>query len=260
MPRDEREMERIDMSHTKYHLLLNHNRYLAPIGEKPQHILELGAGTGTWSIDMADDFPSATVKGVDIAPIQPNFVPPNCFFEIDDIESEWTYRKDSFDFIFARDLLFAIRDWPKLIKQSYEHLQPGGWLELESIYGILGCDDGTLPEAGSFYQYDRLVQQAARDFGTPLDDPGRWAQWFEEAGFEMVAEKRFKVPSNVWPKDKRMKLVGAFERENMVFGLEGMSLRLFEKALGWTAQETAVLTAKVLEELKNVRYHAYYPL
>lgn len=47
-------------------------------------------------------------------------IPPNVRFEVDDIEQSWTWQPESFDFIFSRDLLFAIRDWPKLIEQSFE--------------------------------------------------------------------------------------------------------------------------------------------
>ena len=46
-------------------------------------------------------------------------VPPNCRFELDDIEQEWAWRENSFDFIFARDLILAIRDWPRLVDQIY---------------------------------------------------------------------------------------------------------------------------------------------
>lgn len=260
MPRDEKELERCDMGHEKYYLLLENNRYLAPIGENPGHVLDLGTGTGIWSMDFADTFTSSRVIGVDIAPTQPSVVPPNCFFEIDDIESDWALKKESFDFIFSRDLVFAIRDWPKLIHQAFEHLKPGGWIEFQCIHGVLGCDDGSLPDDSSFRQYDKLVQEAAIAFGTPLDDPARWKEWFQKEGFEDVVEKRFKVPSNTWPKDPRMKLVGAFEKENMLEGLEGFSVRLFQRGLGWTPEETNILLEKVRNEIRNKSIHAYYPL
>lgn len=188
-------------------------------------------------------------------------VPPNCRFELDDIEARWTFKPNFFDFIFARDLIFAIRDYPRLIKQCYDHVKPGGWVEFESIYGVLGCDDGSLPEepAGSFRQFARLVREAAVAFGTPLEDPEKFKGWFEAAGFECVVEQRLRMPTSPWPKDKRMKTVGIFERENFLQGLEGMSLRLFQKGLGWSPEETSVLLAKVRNEVKNTRYHAYYP-
>ena len=138
--------------------------------------------------------------------------------------------------------------------------QEAGWLKLESIYGVLGCDDDTLPEDGSFRQFDSLVQKAAVAFGTPLTDPDKYKGWLEAAGFETVVERSFKIPSNPWAKDERLKMVGLFEGENFLGGLEGMSLRLFQRGLGWSPEETAILLAKVRSEIKNTRYYAYYPL
>jgi hypothetical protein len=46
-------------------------------------------------------------------------VPPNCQFELDDIEQDWAWKENSFDLIFARDLIVAVRDWPKLVDQTY---------------------------------------------------------------------------------------------------------------------------------------------
>jgi hypothetical protein len=45
MPVDEREMDRMDLQHQKYYLVLNDRHYLAPI-HNPQRILDLGTGTG----------------------------------------------------------------------------------------------------------------------------------------------------------------------------------------------------------------------
>jgi methylase of polypeptide subunit release factors len=73
MPMDEQEMDRIDMAHTKYYMLLEKRRFLAPIDSNPQKVLDLGTGTGIWAIDFADQFPSAEVIGVDIAAIQPQW-------------------------------------------------------------------------------------------------------------------------------------------------------------------------------------------
>jgi hypothetical protein len=46
LPIDEEELDRIDMSHAKYIMLLEKKLFLAPITPNPQRILDLGTGTG----------------------------------------------------------------------------------------------------------------------------------------------------------------------------------------------------------------------
>jgi len=48
-----------------------------------------------------------------------------------------------------------------------------------------------------------------------------------------------------------MEMFGIFERENILNGLQGMSLRLFRKSLGWSAEETSELLAKGGSEMKT---------
>ena len=49
-------------------------------------------------------------------------VPPNVYFEVDDIELEWTYRAP-FDYVHGRVLAGALSDWPKLVKQAFKHVK-----------------------------------------------------------------------------------------------------------------------------------------
>src|SRR2546421_1072670 len=69
-------------------------------------------------------FPSAEVIGTDLSPIQPQWVPPNCKFEIDDCASEWTFEKGSFDFIHVRGLYGCIRDWPAFYREVHKCVYP----------------------------------------------------------------------------------------------------------------------------------------
>ena len=78
---------------------------------------------------MADEYSSAKVIGTDISAVQPTFVPPNCIFQIDDAQLDWTFEPDSFDFIHLRYLYGAIDDWRKLFRQAYTHVRRGGWVE-----------------------------------------------------------------------------------------------------------------------------------
>jgi hypothetical protein len=41
--------------------------------------------------------------------------------EIDDAEDEWLYKPDSVDFVHARFLFFAIRNWPRFLNQAMKY-------------------------------------------------------------------------------------------------------------------------------------------
>jgi hypothetical protein len=48
-------------------------------------------------------------------------VAPNLQFFIDDIEDDWGYEDDPFDYVHARSLAGAILNWPRLIQQAYKY-------------------------------------------------------------------------------------------------------------------------------------------
>jgi hypothetical protein len=50
----------------------------------------------------------------------PMFVPPNCRFEIDDCELDWTFAPSSFDFVHIRYMMAAIGDWPRLYVHQFD--------------------------------------------------------------------------------------------------------------------------------------------
>lgn len=257
MPIDEAEMDRMDLQHRKYELVIGDRHFLAPIGDCPQRILDLATGTGIWALDVADMFPSAEVLGVDIAPIQPKWVAPNCSFEIDDIEDTWTYRTDNFDFIHLRDPLYMVRDWPKLMRQMYEHTKPGGWVELASVYPRVMCDDGSMPDDSMFkFICDKFIE-ASYGMGAPLDSCLRFAEYLRTAGFVDVAEHVFKMPSSPWPKNERLKKIGALEMTNVVEGASAFGLRVFSHAYGWTREETELAMVGFRRDVKNRKYHQY---
>jgi SAM-dependent methyltransferase len=258
MPVDEDEMARMDLQHSKYALLLGDRHFLAPIGSEPQEILDLGTGTGIWALDMADMFPSARVLGVDIAPIQPLWVAPNCTFEIDDMEATWTYKPDHFDFIHLRDPLLSVRDWSKLLRQVMEHLKPGGWFEIACIYPTPTSDDGSMPaDSGFKFICDKLVE-AATLFQSPFKNT-EYANMLREAGFDQVTEHIFKIPSSPWPKDPRLKKIGALEMTNVIAGSSAFALRLFEKTFGWSREQTEVALIAFKRDVKNRQHHQYCP-
>lgn len=54
MPNDKEEQNRMDLQHHICLLALRGRLYKAPVIEKPQRVLDLGTGTGTWAIDFGE--------------------------------------------------------------------------------------------------------------------------------------------------------------------------------------------------------------
>lgn len=75
-----------------------------------------------------------------------------------------------------------------------------------------------------------------------------------------VTQETPKLPCNPWPRDPRMKLLGAWEMENLLGGVEGMVRRLFQKSLGWGEEEFQVFIATLRRDIRNTGYHTYWPL
>jgi hypothetical protein len=119
-------------------------------------------------------------------------VPPNCFFEVDDYESEWEFSKP-FDFIHARALAGSVRDFPGLYDRIMKNLKHSGYVEVVDIAMEPFADDESLDKAPSTTEWSRLHNQACEKFGKSMNIAHRHKQWMIDAGFINVKEEIIKV-------------------------------------------------------------------
>ncbi|RQM04831.1 hypothetical protein DH86_00003914, partial [Scytalidium sp. 3C] len=255
LPNDDREQERLDLLHHIFKLMLDGELFLAPLPRDPQRVLDFGTGTGIWAIDFADRYPSAEVVGTDLSPIQPMWVPPNCRFYVDDVESDWTYHdSEAFDFIHGRGMAGSIKDWPRLYKQIYQNLKPGGYLEMQEYETWVRSDDGTLENAKAIMEWQEKIDEASKAFGKQMNVAGLQKGYIQEAGFQNVHEVIHKGP---WPKDKKQKLIGRYQLAQMLDAVEPFTLAVFTRALGWTNEMAQALMANVRADFRNPKNHLY---
>lgn len=166
-PNDEQEQSRLDLLHHVYLLALGGELTMAPLSEDIRRVLDFGTGTGIWAIDFADEHPNAEVIGTDLSPIQPSWVPNNCRFLVDDVESDWNYSSaEAFDLIHGRSMAGGIADWKLLLERILGSLKPGGILEMQEFEAAFFAMDGELGDvAPSMRQWELLVNQAGDKFG-----------------------------------------------------------------------------------------------
>ncbi|KAJ5690522.1 hypothetical protein N7462_004914 [Penicillium macrosclerotiorum] len=260
-PNDEEEQERLALMHHLFKLLSGGDLHRAPITrspEPPNRILDVGTGTGEWAIEMAEDFPDAVVIGTDLSPIQPSWAPHNCRFFIDDAESDWTFSPtEPFDYIHARSMGGGIGDWPRLLRQSFQHLKPGGWFEAQEFEAIVLSDDGTHERATSIMEWQTKLNQASKQFGKPMNVAPVVSQWMREQGFVNVSDDIYKCPVGGWAKNQRLKEIGRVGRITILEVVEPYTLALFTRILGFSFQDAQEYMDKVRAELVSSRFHLY---
>jgi hypothetical protein len=185
-------------------------------------------------------------------------VPPNCRFEIDDIEDEWMY-SSKFDYIHGRHMVGSILEFPKLFAAIFENLTPGGWVEMQDYYVKLQAIDDTL-DGTALQRWSQMLNHALSFTGRSGLNSAKYKHWMREAGFEDVREEVFAVPGNPWAKGEVQKHLGAMQMENILEGIHGISMLLFTKHLGMSTSAVEALLVDVRKDLKDRNIHFYYPM
>ncbi|KAK1709573.1 methyltransferase domain-containing protein [Colletotrichum lupini] len=262
LPNDERETERLDLQHTLFRLTFGDRLGTAPPsdpGSNVGRVLDVGTGSGIWAIDYGDEHPQSEVRGIDLSAAQPTFTPKNVKFLIDDLEEPWTYSRP-FDYIHSRMMNSSIRDWREYIRNCYDNLNPGGYLELNEIDVKLLSDDGTLKPEHSISRTVEMLQEASELFGRPYQDPRALKSVLMETGFTGVMMQHFKWPTNSWPKEPRHKELGVWNNENLTQGWEAICMAPLTRALRWTKNEVLVLMAENRRDFCDRNIHAYFSI
>jgi SAM-dependent methyltransferase len=111
---------------------------------------------------MAKEFPHCEAIGVDLAPVplEKMDLPPNCRFEIDDVNLGLSHYNGQFDVIHARWIAGGLKDFRKTMQDIEECLKPGGIvLYLDADYEMFTAD-----------------QHVYMPFATAEDGSGSWFQ------------------------------------------------------------------------------------
>jgi hypothetical protein len=135
-------------------------------------------------------------------------------------------------------------------------IKPGGWFELQDV-GDLVSDEQDISQTG-IDQWYRTALKAFRVAGREVQIPQLYAQMLKDAGFEDVHEELFKWPLNTWPRDKHMKELGLWSRENIFDSIEAWSIVPFTQFLGLSVQEAHVSQARARASLRDTSIHAYW--
>ncbi|PFH61337.1 hypothetical protein XA68_17639 [Ophiocordyceps unilateralis] len=238
-PNDALERDRLALQGEALRRLLNGRLFLAPLST-PRMMLDIATGIGDWAIQMGDLFPDAHVIATDLSPIQPEQVPPNVSFFVEDSSDPWEY-SDRFDYIHTRATAGCWADFESQIAhQAFQALQPGGWFEAQELDSVVESDDGTLDRAGPLATWFHELAVAGERCHRPFILGGTLCDVLRRVGFVDVHHRIFKIPLNPWAKDEAIRELGRMWEKNILTGLSGFSLRIFNRVYGRSPAEIEV--------------------
>ncbi|KAJ5789949.1 uncharacterized protein N7518_006960 [Penicillium psychrosexuale] len=185
--------------------------------------------------------PAPRLTGMDLTDMSPDLP----YFEHHELEGDWPFTtKQAFHLIHAQSLGGVITDYDRFYANAFRHLLPGGARLL------------------ALREWEALIHEAAAKFDKRINVAAEQKELMHSAGLVQVDEQIFKVPFGKWSDDPILKRIGSFYVYQMQCALEGYTLRLFTKTLGWSKEDTDALINRVQEELqqKDLRLYSYFYL
>jgi SAM-dependent methyltransferase len=169
--------------------------YRAPVGGKPDLVLDSGSGSGQWAYDLCEELTETTVIGLDLEPGSRPW-PEHYRFVRGNLLHGVPFADNRFDFTHQRLLMSGVpvRSWATVVADLVRVTRPGGWIEL--VEGMPWID-----QAGpATERLCDLLCRLARLRG--LDSTGivfrSLGKYLARAGATDIHVQKFAVPIGSW--------------------------------------------------------------
>lgn len=174
---------------------------------QPRKILDIGCGTGIFTAQLARQFPSAQVIGVDLSPVPAgrHGDVPNVRFllgSVADLLRAGALEPASFDYVFERLTILGIVGWEAHLRDVVAPLlAPGGCVEVQEYDSMLRAGDGGClgaaygTEMGARWEWFRLWIEDTKDIGLDLRVGLHMDQLLSAAGVETVGQDVYDIPN-----------------------------------------------------------------
>jgi hypothetical protein len=144
------------------------------------------------------------------------------------------------------------------MREVYRCTKPGGWVEHAEFSMESFSDDKT--HGPNYTRLITLFNEALNKIGRPSPAPQSMKAALEKVGFVDVTVVTKKYPQGIWPKDRRLKHIGAMALLAAETGLEAYTLALLTRVLEINGEEAKQINRDALKDIKDRRYHSYHDL
>ena len=254
LPNDFTEINRLDFQHYMLRSVLRSN-VIAPI-HAPQEILDIGAGTGRWAMEVAAQFPHANVIATDVnvpvadqASTMGNGLhrrPDNYLFVPGNVLERLPFADNSFDYVHMRLLFLAIPQdkWPAVVREAIRVARPGEWIELVETLVTTPDNPGLSPATAHMIGW---IHQLLRMRGINPLAGQNIATYLAQAGVPYVQTRLVEIP--VGPHGGRVGKMMATDLVSVMEGLRG-PITLLKMA---TPDEYERLMAQIRADMEGDR-------
>jgi hypothetical protein len=113
-----------------------------------------------------------------------------------------------FDYIHGRMLASCFNSRLTVFRSAFEARRPDGWFEIQDFAIPYRCMDDSM--AGTAVERRlEAVLAAARKLGKDFGRVPNYKSYLTECGFVDVVETQPMWPIGIWPRGKKMKMLGA---------------------------------------------------
>jgi SAM-dependent methyltransferase len=191
------------LQHESFIKILEGRLLNAPVVEPIVRVLDIGTGCGIWAAEFATEHPTTEVIGIDVFPQPTIAAPRNCHFTIQDAEEDWKLGDAKFDIIHTRLVPFHAKEVPAVLRRCYEHLNPGGYIEMQESWPPCRTDEppGAPEHNSKVIEWTKLRLEAASKIGIDQAITGRLPEALSEAGFVELQSHDYKWPVGPWMED-----------------------------------------------------------
>ncbi|CAO3657921.1 unnamed protein product [Umbelopsis ramanniana] len=245
-----KEVDRQLRQHYLFKRIFNGN-YAVPLNN-PTCILDSGCGTGLWAHEMSQEFPNASVVGLDLTPPAKHhrLQDRGLIYVQGDVHNQLELMSNAFDFVYQRDMatVIPLGRWMQLIQEFYRVLKPGGWLQLVEYDLPFKCPGPVLSLINDWFEIASNKLDISPRYAANIKD------YLRDACFQDIHEQVYDIPIGEWPNDPMQKEFGFLYREQQKI--------LFKSMKKWWLEEIHVSSEdydRVCQEALNEfdEYHSF---
>ncbi|GKZ37280.1 hypothetical protein AbraIFM66950_008737 [Aspergillus brasiliensis] len=224
-PDENDEKDRLDLQHKIWLLALQNRLHTTTFTYPPKTILDLGCGTATWALSMAEAHPEATITATDLHhPPKPTAVTLSCtpnlhFSQFDANDLIWPFPENTtFDYIHSRMITSGIHNWPRFLAHCFSLLTPGaGCLELLDVSHPFRADnaaaDGEVRSA--FIRFGYAMERVWAAQGIDYQATEKHEVRLKELEFQDIVMEEVKWPLGPWVRTSEREMeLGRLNLEN----------------------------------------------